>query len=72
MIDPCMGGSFPEGEVLRCIHVGLLCVQGDPAVRPVMSSVVTMLGSDTATIQAPSKPAFFARNAAGNSALLSI
>ncbi|KAL6657915.1 hypothetical protein ACP70R_005695 [Stipagrostis hirtigluma subsp. patula] len=69
MIDPCMGGSFPVGDVLRCIHIGLLCLQGDPAVRPVMSSVVMMLGSDTITLPIPSKPAFFARNGAGNAAL---
>ncbi|XP_062190683.1 cysteine-rich receptor-like protein kinase 6 [Phragmites australis] len=69
MVDPCLGGSFPVGDVLRCTHIGLLCVQGDAAVRPVMSSVVMMLGSDTITLQAPSKPAFFARNGAGNAAL---
>ncbi|WVZ66186.1 hypothetical protein U9M48_015446 [Paspalum notatum var. saurae] len=56
-IDPCLGGgNFPVGQVLRCIHIGLLCVQGDPAARPVLSSVVMMLGSDTMTLQAPSKP----------------
>ncbi|CAN6205633.1 unnamed protein product [Urochloa humidicola] len=65
LVDPCMaGGSFPERDVLRCIQVGLLCVQGDPVARPVMSSVVMMLGSDMITVQAPSKPVFFARNAA--------
>ncbi|CAN6219093.1 unnamed protein product [Urochloa humidicola] len=65
LVDPCMGGdSFPEGDVLKCIQVGLLCVQGDPVARPVMSSVVMMLGSDMFTVQAPSKPVFFAGNAA--------
>ncbi|XP_062190112.1 cysteine-rich receptor-like protein kinase 6 [Phragmites australis] len=68
LVDPSMGGSFPVGDVVRCIHVGLLCVQGDPADRPVMSSVVMMLGTDTVTLQAPSKPAFFARNGAVNTA----
>lgn len=58
-VDPCMDGSFPEGDVLRCIHVALLCVQGDPAARPAMSSVVMMLGGDTITLQAPSKPMIF-------------
>ena len=63
LVDPNMGGgSIPEDDVLRCIHIGLLCVQGDPAARPVMSSVVVMLGSNTVTLQAPSKPAFCARN----------
>ena len=62
LVDPSMSGSFREGDVLRCIHIGLLCVQGDPAARPVMSSVVMMLSSDTVTLQRPSKPGFFARN----------
>ncbi|KAM0869990.1 hypothetical protein ACQ4PT_040314 [Festuca glaucescens] len=64
LVDPCMGGSFPVGDVLRCIQVGLLCVQGDPVARPIMSSVVMMLGSDTVSLQAPSKPVLFTRNAA--------
>ncbi|XP_062187739.1 cysteine-rich receptor-like protein kinase 6 isoform X3 [Phragmites australis] len=66
LVDPSMGGSFPEGDVLRCIHIGLLCVQGDPAARPVMSSVVMMLGTDTVTLQAPSKPSFFTMNSSAN------
>ncbi|CAN6168293.1 unnamed protein product [Urochloa humidicola] len=65
LVDPCMGGgSFPEADVLKCIQVGLLCVQGDPMARPVMSSVVMMLGSDMVTVQVPSKPVFFAGIAA--------
>jgi hypothetical protein len=62
MMDPCMNNSFLESEVLRCIHVGLLCVQGNPADRPVMSSVVMMLGSEAVSLNTPSKPAFYARN----------
>ncbi|RLM85296.1 hypothetical protein C2845_PM04G27450 [Panicum miliaceum] len=68
LVDPSMGGSFPAGDVNRCVHVGLLCVQGDPAARPVMSAVVMMLGSDTVTLQAPSKPGFFARSNSANAA----
>jgi hypothetical protein len=44
----------------------LLCVQGDPAARPVMSSVVMMLGSGTVALEAPSKPAFVTRKAVAN------
>jgi hypothetical protein len=62
LVDPSMNGSFPEGDLLRCFHIGLLCVQADPAVRPVMSSIVMMLGTDTVTLQAPSKPGLFVRN----------
>jgi len=68
LVEPSMGSSFPEGDVLRCVHIGLLCVQADPAARPVMSSVVMMLGSDTVTLQVPSKPGFFARNNSANTA----
>ena len=68
LVDRGMSGSFPAGDVIRCVHVGLLCVQGDPAARPVMSAVVMMLGSDTVTLQAPSKPGFFARSNSANAA----
>ncbi|GJN32604.1 hypothetical protein PR202_gb21119 [Eleusine coracana subsp. coracana] len=57
---------FPEGDLLRCFHIGLLCVQEDPAFRPMMSSVVMMLSNDTVTRHAPSKPGFFARNNGAN------
>ena len=33
-------------EVLRCIHICLLCIQQQPEERPSMSSVVLMLGSE--------------------------
>nr|BAJ96500.1 predicted protein [Hordeum vulgare subsp. vulgare] len=62
-MDPSIGSSFSESDVRRCVHVGLLCVQGNPAERPVMSSVVMMLGGETVSLSAPSKPAFYARNA---------
>nr|CAB3458205.1 unnamed protein product [Digitaria exilis] len=55
LVDPSMSGNFSVGDMLRCVH-------GDPAARPVMSSVMMMLGSDTVTLQGPSKPAFLARN----------
>jgi hypothetical protein len=62
LVDPSMNGGFPEGDVLRCFHTGLLCVQGDPVARPAMSSVVMMLGTDTISLQAPSRPGFIARD----------
>ncbi|XP_068646275.1 cysteine-rich receptor-like protein kinase 6 [Aristolochia californica] len=47
-----------ELEVQRCIHIGLLCVQGDPTLRPTMSSVVLMLRSDPTGLPQPSQPSF--------------
>lgn len=46
-------------ELLRCIQIGLLCVQEDAADRPTMSSVVVMLGSDELKdLPQPTEPAF--------------
>ena len=46
-------------EVLRCIHVGLLCVQQSPMDRPTMSSVVSMLGSENIVLPQPKPPGYF-------------
>ncbi|KDP36269.1 hypothetical protein JCGZ_09834 [Jatropha curcas] len=50
--------SYSIREALRCIHVGLLCVQQRPEERPSMSTVVVMLSSDSALPQ-PKQPGFF-------------
>uniref|UniRef100_A0ACD5UU50 Uncharacterized protein n=1 Tax=Avena sativa TaxID=4498 RepID=A0ACD5UU50_AVESA len=47
-------------HVLRCIHVGLLCVQDHPDDRPLMSSVIFMLENESALLPAPKQPAYFA------------
>eukprot|EP00268_Persea_americana_P003596 TRINITY_DN1108_c0_g1_i3.p1 TRINITY_DN1108_c0_g1~~TRINITY_DN1108_c0_g1_i3.p1 ORF type:complete len:835 (-),score=98.10 TRINITY_DN1108_c0_g1_i3:141-2645(-) len=44
-------------EVLRCIQIGLLCVQEKAKDRPNMSSVVLMLGNETILLS-PTQPAF--------------
>ncbi|CAL5410890.1 unnamed protein product [Camellia sinensis] len=56
-LDPLLAGSCPVTEVVRCIHIGLLCVQEDPADRPNMSPVVVLLGSESATLPQPRQPA---------------
>uniref|UniRef100_A0A0E0I1Q2 Uncharacterized protein n=1 Tax=Oryza nivara TaxID=4536 RepID=A0A0E0I1Q2_ORYNI len=62
MVDRAMSAYVSASDVRKCVHVALLCVQENPADRPVMSSVVMMLDSETVSLQVPSKPAFFARN----------
>ncbi|KAI3898553.1 hypothetical protein MKX03_021163 [Papaver bracteatum] len=44
-------------EFLRHIQIGLLCVQKNPTVRPNMSSVVVMLGSQSLLIPQPQQRA---------------
>lgn len=46
-------------ELLRCIHVGLLCVQKRPEDRPTMPSVVLMLDSENPTLPQPKQPGFY-------------
>ncbi|CAI0431251.1 unnamed protein product [Linum tenue] len=58
MVDSStMGESFSTEQVMRCIQIGLLCVQEFPTDRPAMSDVVFMLGNAT-TLPSPKKPAF--------------
>uniref|UniRef100_A0A0E0IQL1 Uncharacterized protein n=1 Tax=Oryza nivara TaxID=4536 RepID=A0A0E0IQL1_ORYNI len=51
--------GLQDMELLKCVHIGLLCVQENPADRPTMLSVLVMLQDiDTTNFAAPSKPAF--------------
>lgn len=61
LMDRVLLESYNSDEVLKCIIVGLLCVQEDPDDRPNMSTVVTMLTSDIATLPEPKQPAFLVR-----------
>uniref|UniRef100_A0A2N9IYK4 Cysteine-rich receptor-like protein kinase 10 n=1 Tax=Fagus sylvatica TaxID=28930 RepID=A0A2N9IYK4_FAGSY len=64
LLDPTIRGSFSKNEVIRCIHIGLLCVQEDPANRPTMATVVLMLDSYSVSLQLPQQPAFLLRSRA--------
>ncbi|XWS63341.1 hypothetical protein CRYUN_Cryun06bG0087000 [Craigia yunnanensis] len=55
-------------EFLRCVNVGLLCVQEDPGDRPTMSNVLFMLGSETVSLPIPKQPAYVVRRSLPSSA----
>ncbi|XP_059650523.1 G-type lectin S-receptor-like serine/threonine-protein kinase SD1-1 [Cornus florida] len=59
LVDSCLENSYIEPQVVRCIQVGLLCVQKLPKDRPSMSSVVFMLGNDGVALPEPKLPGFF-------------
>ena len=64
LIDPTISvGS--RTEIMRCIHIGLLCVQENVADRPTMNSIGLLLNSNSATLAVPSKPAFFMHSSVG-------
>ena len=59
LIDKHLRDSYDNmEEVLRCLHVGLLCVQQSPIDRPNMSSVVLMLSGET-VLPPPKPPGYF-------------
>ncbi|KAI3456399.1 hypothetical protein Pfo_013062 [Paulownia fortunei] len=60
LIDPVLKANTSSlRDMLRCIHIGLLCVQENVANRPTMASVVLMLNYFSITLPLPSKPACF-------------
>lgn len=68
IMDQNLSPSMKKNEILKCIIVGLLCVQEDPNDRPDMSNVVIMLGSETAILTTPKRPAFVIRRGPSTSA----
>ncbi|KAF8035778.1 hypothetical protein BT93_C1719 [Corymbia citriodora subsp. variegata] len=60
IVDPALSESIFANEVIRCIHIGLLCVQNDKEARPAMDTVLLMLNSaDFVSLPAPEQPTFF-------------
>ncbi|XP_039781079.1 putative receptor-like protein kinase At4g00960 [Panicum virgatum] len=57
-MDQALDGQAPENEVLKCVHLSLLCVQENPADRPTMLDVLVMLHGQSSSFATPSKPAF--------------
>lgn len=62
VVDSTLGDSCPANEFLKCIQIGLLCVQEHATDRPTMSTVVFMLGNET-VLAPPKQPAFIMKKA---------
>ncbi|KAF7822789.1 G-type lectin S-receptor-like serine/threonine-protein kinase [Senna tora] len=58
LIDEFLEEKSTPAEVIRCMHVGLLCVQQKPEDRPDMSSVVLMLNGEK-LLSKPNAPGFY-------------
>ncbi|CAM8907544.1 unnamed protein product [Rhodiola kirilowii] len=50
--------DFSTEQILRCIHIALLCVQDDPADRPNMSDIVSTLTNERMPLPEPNEPAY--------------
>ncbi|XP_045804764.1 G-type lectin S-receptor-like serine/threonine-protein kinase SD1-1 [Trifolium pratense] len=58
LVDPHVIETILSSEILRYMHVGLLCVQEKPGDRPDMSSVILMLNGEKLLSQ-PKAPGFY-------------
>ncbi|XP_048618802.1 cysteine-rich receptor-like protein kinase 17 isoform X2 [Brassica napus] len=65
LIDPGIKEDCNIDEVVRYIHIGLLCVQENPADRPTMSTIHQMLTTSSITLPVPLPPGFFFGNRSG-------
>ncbi|KAI3457032.1 hypothetical protein Pfo_013695 [Paulownia fortunei] len=57
LIDSFLDDLLIQPEMIRCIHVDLLCIQQNPDDRPSMSTVVLMLNGESMLPQ-PKQPGF--------------
>lgn len=71
LLDHSLLESCNPKETMKCINVGLLCVQEDPGDRPTMSNVVMMLRSESMSLPKPNQPAFVSRRNVSNSSSVS-
>ncbi|KAK4399030.1 G-type lectin S-receptor-like serine/threonine-protein kinase [Sesamum angolense] len=58
LIDKRIWSSSFRQEFMRCIHMGLLCVQESPVNRPTISTVLSMVSSEIVDLPVPEHPGF--------------
>ncbi|RLN30946.1 cysteine-rich receptor-like protein kinase 2 isoform X1 [Panicum miliaceum] len=58
LLDPNLREQCSESEALQVFHVGLLCAQASPNLRPPMRKVVEMLSGRDRVLPRPTQPPF--------------
>ncbi|KAL2324324.1 hypothetical protein Fmac_023382 [Flemingia macrophylla] len=58
IVDPSLNNNS-RNEMMRCIHIGLLCVQETSSDRPTMATIMLMLNSYSLSLPIPVEPAFY-------------
>ncbi|KAI3682903.1 hypothetical protein L1987_83265 [Smallanthus sonchifolius] len=58
ILDPTVLEPSYGNQIIRCIHVALLCVQQYPEDRPKMSTVYAMLSYENMELPEPKEPGF--------------
>ncbi|CAL9001564.1 unnamed protein product, partial [Prunus brigantina] len=68
LIDPTLTlRTGSRSEIMRCMHIGLLCVQENVADKPTMAFVIVILNSYSLSLPVPSKPFDMFLGSEGNS-----
>ena len=55
-MDPKLDGVFPIEEAMKCIHIGLLCIQEDAIKRPSMATILLALNGHHVDLAEPEPP----------------
>ncbi|XP_010928165.1 G-type lectin S-receptor-like serine/threonine-protein kinase B120 isoform X1 [Elaeis guineensis] len=58
LIDPSIRSSCSIRQVIRCIHIGLLCVQDRANDRPDIPTIILMMASQAITLPMPKQPTY--------------
>ncbi|CAI0456849.1 unnamed protein product [Linum tenue] len=59
LMDPALEDSCnSKDQILRCINIGLLCMEYNAIDRPEMSEVISMLTSEVSQLPIPEQPGF--------------
>ncbi|CAK9327386.1 unnamed protein product [Citrullus colocynthis] len=61
LIDPTMHELCYQSEILRCIQIGLLCVEESINDRPNVLAIISMLNSEIVDLPIPKQPSFIGR-----------
>ncbi|XP_004295384.1 PREDICTED: G-type lectin S-receptor-like serine/threonine-protein kinase SD1-29-like [Fragaria vesca subsp. vesca] len=61
LVDELLGDSYSSSEVMKCVHIGLLCVQDNATDRPTMTDIALMLSSEIDGPK-PKEPLFTIQN----------
>ncbi|CAK8573775.1 unnamed protein product [Lathyrus sativus] len=62
LMDSSIEGTYSQEEVIKYIHIGLLCVQEDPDERPTMATIGFYLNSSSINLPSPLEPPYFKRS----------
>ncbi|XP_047953904.1 G-type lectin S-receptor-like serine/threonine-protein kinase At1g11300 [Salvia hispanica] len=57
-VEESIASRETEEEMVRCIQIGLLCVQESPNDRPLIQTVLSMLSGEILNLPVPKQPVF--------------